>query len=135
MSTPSPATTPVAVDAAPPLLQIDDLTVRYAGTRRYAGTEAVSRVGLRVDPGELVSVVGESGSGKTTLVHAALGLLPAGATVAWGTIRFSGIDVTHWSDARLSRVRGNYVGHVPQDPTPRSTRSNGSATRCSTPCG
>ena len=99
----------------PPLLEVDDLTVRYRVDRRRLIT-AVEQTSIRVEPGELVSVVGESGSGKTTLVHATLGLLPPAAHVVSGRIRFSDIDVTRWSDRRLSRVRGSYVSHVPQDP-------------------
>jgi peptide/nickel transport system ATP-binding protein len=71
---------------------------------------------LTVAAGEFVAIVGESGSGKTTLVQAALGLLPANARVRSGRIAFSGVDTTRWRDDRMARVRGNYVGFIPQDP-------------------
>jgi len=100
---------------ADPLLRITDLEVEYRARRR-AWTPAVRGVSARVDPGEFVALVGESGSGKTTLIQGALGLLPAGARVPSGSIEFSGVDVTGWSDQRMARVRGNYIGFVPQDP-------------------
>ncbi|MEB8340847.1 ABC transporter ATP-binding protein [Streptomyces endophyticus] len=98
-----------------PLLRITDLAIDYRTGRRL-WTPAVRGAQLRVDPGEFVSLVGESGSGKTTLVQGALGLLPASARIRSGSIRYSGVDVTGWSDQRMARVRGNYVGFIPQDP-------------------
>src|SRR5690606_328788 len=71
---------------------------------------------LHVEPGEFVSLVGESGSGKSTLIQGALGLLPASARIRSGSIAYSGVDVTGWNDQRMARVRGNYVGFIPQDP-------------------
>ncbi|AUA08158.1 dipeptide ABC transporter ATP-binding protein [Streptomyces sp. SID8382] len=98
-----------------PLLRIADLAIDYrTGRRRW--TPAVRGAGLQVDPGEFVSLVGESGSGKTTLVQGALGLLPPVARIRAGSIAYSGVDVTDWSDQRMARVRGNYVGFIPQDP-------------------
>src|SRR5947208_973015 len=115
MTTPAIATPASAAEVAAPLLHVDGLTVTYATGRRRSVT-AVHEASITVDAGEFVTVVGESGSGKTTLVHGALGLLPANARIAGGRIAFSGVDVTRWKDKRLARVRGNYVGYVPQDP-------------------
>lgn len=100
---------------AEPLLRITDLSIDYRGRRR-AWTSAVERVSVEVKPGEVVTLVGESGSGKTTLIQGALGLLPPSARVRSGSIAYSGFDVTGWPDQRLARVRGNYVGFIPQDP-------------------
>ncbi|MBV9796183.1 MAG: ABC transporter ATP-binding protein [Actinobacteria bacterium] len=94
------------------LLQISGLQVRY----EIEPVAAVQEVSLTVRPGELVGVVGESGSGKTTVVRAALGVLPFNATVVSGQIAYGGADVTHWRDRQLARVRGPFVGYVPQDP-------------------
>ncbi|MFD7154059.1 dipeptide ABC transporter ATP-binding protein [Kribbella sp. NPDC059898] len=97
------------------LLSITDLAVDYRGGRR-SWTPAVDGVSLTVAPGEFVSLVGESGCGKSTLIQGALGLLSDAARIRGGSIAYSGVDVTNWSDKRLTRVRGNYVGFVPQDP-------------------
>lgn len=96
------------------LLRIDDLAIDYRTGRHW--TPAVRGISLEVRPGELVSLVGESGSGKTTLVQGALGLLPPSARISRGTIAYSGVDVTGWSDKRMKLVRGNHVGFIPQDP-------------------
>lgn len=100
---------------AEPLLRITDLSIAYRGRRR-TWTPAVDRVSVDVRPGEVVTLVGESGSGKTTLIQGALGLLPPSARISSGSIAYSGVDVTGWPDQRLARVRGNYVGFIPQDP-------------------
>jgi peptide/nickel transport system ATP-binding protein len=97
------------------LLTIDDLQVAYrvAGKR---GRPAVRGVSVRVRPGELVAVVGESGSGKTTVVRASLGILPPNAEILQGQIAYDQTDVTRWSDRQFAKVRGPFVGFVPQDP-------------------
>ncbi|AZG48005.1 dipeptide ABC transporter ATP-binding protein [Gordonia insulae] len=99
---------------ADPLLDIGDLVIEYRTDRRW--NPAVRGVSLRVEPGEFVSLVGESGSGKSTVVFGALGQLPANARVTGGRIRYSDVDVTGWNDRRMTRVRGNYIGYIPQDP-------------------
>ncbi|WP_432843369.1 dipeptide ABC transporter ATP-binding protein [Dactylosporangium sp. CA-092794] len=98
-----------------PLLRIAGLAIDYR-TGRRGRTPAVRGASLHVEPGEFVSLVGESGSGKTTLVQGALGLLPAAARISAGTIAYSGVDVTGWTERRMALVRGNYVGFIPQDP-------------------
>jgi len=48
----------------------------------YGPVEAVHRVELHVDEGEIVTVIGPNGAGKTTLLCAAMGLLPSTGTLA-----------------------------------------------------
>ncbi|MFJ3034360.1 dipeptide ABC transporter ATP-binding protein [Curtobacterium pusillum] len=94
-----------------PVLRIEDLAVSYGGKPALHGVDLV------VEPGETVAVVGASGSGKSTTAHAAIGLLPRGATVDRGRVRLGAEDVVGASDRTLARLRGSAVGFVPQDPT------------------
>jgi peptide/nickel transport system ATP-binding protein len=98
-----------------PLLTIDDLQVAYRLAGKL-GQPAVRGVTVQVRPGELVAVVGESGSGKTTVVRASLGVLAQNAEVLRGRISYGKTDVTNWGDRQFAKVRGPFVGFVPQDP-------------------
>ncbi|MEH3106335.1 MAG: ATP-binding cassette domain-containing protein [Sphingomonas fennica] len=91
------------------LLVLRDLDVRY-GDRA-----ALSGASLTVSPGEVVGLVGRSGSGKSTLALAALGLLPAGATVS-GEVALAGVDVTTAAPLALGALRGGVAGLVFQEP-------------------
>jgi peptide/nickel transport system ATP-binding protein len=98
-----------------PLLTIEDLQVAYRVEGKL-GQPAVQGVSVQVRPGELVAVVGESGSGKTTVVRASLGVLPQNAEILRGRIGYGDTDVTTWGDRQFAKVRGPFVGFVPQDP-------------------
>lgn len=97
-----------------PLLRVEGLRVSYEiGGRRV---EALRGVDLELRPGEVLALVGESGSGKSTMAHALLGLLPEGARIDGGSIRFGGEEISRLSERRLRRLRGAEIGLVPQDP-------------------
>ncbi len=94
-----------------PLLQVDDLRVRYAiHGRRAAPIEAVAGVSLTVGAGETVAIVGESGCGKTTLLRSIARLVePSG-----GKITLAGQDLAHASRRELASLR-RQIGIVFQD--------------------
>jgi len=111
-----PAVTEPARHAVPPLLEIDDLHVRFnTGGSLFKGSaktvSAVAGVSLRVMPGESVGIVGESGSGKSTLARAILGLTPLSS----GHVTFDGIDLAQQRTAGLARIRRE-AAMVFQDP-------------------
>ena len=71
------------------LVQVEDLSVRY-GARTV-----LSRVSLRVDQGEIVTIVGPNGSGKTSLLRAIIGAVKP-------------------SQGRVVQGIGVKIGYVPQ---------------------
>lgn len=81
-------------------------------TRTYgSGTAALTvlhGVDLTIEQGEFVAVVGPSGSGKSTLLNV-MGALDRPTS---GRVLFDGDDLTTYSDARLSRMRGTHLGFV-----------------------
>ena len=96
-----------------PLLEVSDLSVSF---RMYdSGLEqkqipVISRLSLKVLPGEILAVAGSSGSGKSLLASAILGILPGNATVS-GSLRFDGEPLTPEGQAKL---RGTEIALVPQ---------------------
>jgi peptide/nickel transport system ATP-binding protein len=96
-----------------PLLEVEDLhvAVESAGASR----EAVRGVSFRVAAGDALGIVGESGSGKTLTVSAIAGLLPRGAQLSFGAVRFKGEDLRSASAHRLSQLRGREIAMVFQD--------------------
>ncbi|MFG1797959.1 dipeptide ABC transporter ATP-binding protein [Nocardia sp. NPDC049149] len=99
---------------ADPLLQVDDLRVRYQADS--GAVSALAGVSLQVCRGEVVALVGESGSGKSTLAQSVIGLLGANAEITGGTIAFDGKVIDTRSARALQRLRGARIGFVPQDP-------------------
>jgi peptide/nickel transport system ATP-binding protein len=97
-------------NGAAPLLEVEDLVVRYPVHRGLTATlvrrprrhvHAVSGVSFGVSRGEMVALVGESGCGKTTTAQAVLRLVRPEA----GTVRFDGTDVTTLGQRELRRLR------------------------------
>jgi len=70
-----------------PLLEIKDLHVAYGKV------EAVRGVGLRMQPGQIVTVIGPNGAGKTTLLAAAAGLLRSRGQVVYDGVDVERLDV------------------------------------------
>ena len=103
--------------AVKPILQIDDLYVRFPiGGSLFKGSaaktvSAVSGISLQIMPGETVGIVGESGSGKSTLARAILGLTP----ISSGHISFEGADLAARKGASLATLRRE-AAMVFQDP-------------------
>ena len=63
---------------APPLVELQDATLRYTARRGLLGLRkvhnvAVDRLSLKVQPGEFVGIVGESGSGKSSVARLIVG--------------------------------------------------------------
>ena len=76
----------------PPLLEIDDLTLRFRGLT------AVNKVDLAVKEGEIFAVIGPNGAGKTSLFNAITGIYEP----TEGVVRLDGKDL------QKQRERGNY---------------------------
>ncbi|GCD36971.1 putative ABC transporter ATP-binding protein [Streptomyces chrestomyceticus JCM 4735] len=99
--------------AARPALQVTDLHVTFPG--EHGPVHAVRGLSYAVRPGEVLGIVGESGSGKSAAAQAVLGLLPDGTAVR-GSVELDGRELLGLGDAALSRIRGNGISMVFQDP-------------------
>lgn len=90
------------------ILTVTNLTKEYA--RNGGAFAAVANVDLQVRPGEVFGIVGRSGSGKTTLLNLIAGLLKPTS----GNVFINGVDIHTLPDAKLSRLRNECIGFVPQ---------------------
>jgi branched-chain amino acid transport system ATP-binding protein len=63
----------------------------------YGRVQAVRGATLEVDQGEVVALIGSNGAGKTTTLRTISGLLHP----VRGTIKFSGIDITHMEPQKV----------------------------------
>ncbi|MGO4384387.1 ABC transporter ATP-binding protein [Specibacter sp. RAF43] len=95
------------------LLEVRDLSVSFP--QPGGAVTAVRGVSYHVDKGEFLGIVGESGSGKSVSSLAVMGLLPSSAQVS-GDILFEGRSLLGRSDKELSRLRGEGIAIIFQDP-------------------
>jgi manganese/iron transport system ATP-binding protein len=94
-----------APSAAPPVLQVDDLSVALGGRR------VLENVRLGVSEGELVGLVGPNGAGKTTLLRAVLGLVPSSGRIS---VAGSAVREARRRAGRTRHAAAGDIGYVPQ---------------------
>ncbi|TDP61659.1 ABC transporter ATP-binding protein [Roseateles toxinivorans] len=95
------------------LLEVQNLRVRL---RTAAGpAEAVRGLSFALQAGDTLGLVGESGCGKSLTALALMGLLPEGAEIE-GSIRFKGQDLLALDDEAYSRLRGDRIAMIFQEP-------------------
>ncbi|MFB7512360.1 dipeptide ABC transporter ATP-binding protein [Streptomyces sp. NPDC056144] len=112
--TPAAVPGPLAPETAQaPVLSVRDLRISFPS--ESGPVAAVRGVSFDLLPGRTLGIVGESGSGKSATAMGVMGLLPPTAQVS-GEVLLGGRDLVGLDDKRLSRVRGNDIGMVFQDP-------------------
>lgn len=100
---------------AEPVLQLDDLTVRFHLKR--GKLTAVDGVTLTVNRSETFGLVGESGSGKTVTARSIMRLIPVPpGEMVRGRIVFEGENVLDKSDSDMRELRGKKIAMVFQEP-------------------
>jgi branched-chain amino acid transport system ATP-binding protein len=79
--------------SATPLLELEKVSMSFGGLT------CVSKLDLRVDEGEIVSVIGPNGAGKTTLFNLVTGVYEP----TEGDIRFAGESITGLEPHKITR--------------------------------
>ncbi len=98
-----------------PVLQLDDLTVRFHLKRGQL--TALEGVSLTVHRGETFGLVGESGSGKTVTARSVMRLIPIPpGEIVRGRILFEGADILAYSNQQMRELRGKKIAMVFQEP-------------------
>jgi branched-chain amino acid transport system ATP-binding protein len=89
-----------ATRAGRPLLEVEDLSIRYKN-----GALGIQNVSFSVEPSQVVALLGAAGAGKTTTVRGISGFLRAeGAKAVTGTVRMDGRDITNWEPHQVCRL-------------------------------
>ena len=84
----------------------------------FEGTEVVSGLNLRMEPGQRWALVGESGSGKTVTALSLLGLAQDARTSgqAWFNSSEGRVDLLNLPAPQLQALRGRDIAMVFQEP-------------------
>ncbi|GHT72370.1 ABC transporter permease [Bacteroidia bacterium] len=82
----------------------------------FGGQSVVKNVSLHIPCGTTVGLVGESGSGKSLTALAVMGLLPDGASVTHGSIRFGERSLLQCSKQEWCGLRGQQIAMIFQEP-------------------
>ena len=86
-----------------PLVSINEISKFYQN-----GFEALKKIDLKINNGEILALLGPNGAGKTTLINIICGIV----TASKGTVKVNGFDNVH--DYRKTR---SMIGLVPQELT------------------
>jgi peptide/nickel transport system ATP-binding protein len=95
------------------LLSVRDLNVTFPS--EAGDVLAVRGISFDLERGRTMALVGESGSGKSVTSLAIMGLHPDLVTIS-GSITLDGEELLGKSDAEMSKIRGNRIAMVFQDP-------------------
>ncbi|MEG0381032.1 MAG: ABC transporter ATP-binding protein, partial [Kurthia sp.] len=97
------------------ILEVKNLKINF---KTYAGiVQAVRGVNFSLDKGKTLAIVGESGSGKSVTSNALMKLIPQPPGIyADGEILFDGRDLVKLTEKQMTRVRGNEIAMIFQDP-------------------
>jgi len=95
------------------VLSVQDLHVTFPS--EAGPVQAVRGLSFDLAAGETMAIVGESGSGKSVTSLAVMGLHPATAKIT-GSVKLHGDELLGVNDERLSRLRGESLAMIFQDP-------------------
>lgn len=98
-------------ESEPPLLICDRIAIQAGPDRKL-----VDDVSFSIGAGSVTALVGELGSGKTLVARAILDLLPPEISLASGSIKLEGEELTRCSHSRMANIRGSQIGMVFQEP-------------------
>jgi oligopeptide/dipeptide ABC transporter ATP-binding protein len=100
---------------ADPILEIRGLRLAIRTDEGIA--QILDHIDFTLERGRILGIVGESGCGKSTIIRAIIGILPLGARIEAGAIRFDGEDLLGLDEHELNtRIRGTRISFIPQDP-------------------
>jgi peptide/nickel transport system ATP-binding protein len=97
------------------LLELQDLRTYFY--TRDGVVKSVDGVNFHVNRGEIVGLVGESGCGKSVTSLSIMRLVAPPGRIGSGHIVFDGVDLLGLSRDQMSKLRGNRIAMIFQQPT------------------
>lgn len=96
------------------LLKVENLKTSFF--TKSGEVEAIRGIDFTIGHGEIVGLVGESGSGKSVTAKSIMGLIKEPGKIIDGKIIFKDKDLAQLSKAEMSKVNGNEIAMIFQDP-------------------
>jgi oligopeptide/dipeptide ABC transporter ATP-binding protein len=93
------------------LLEVKELSVSFNKNSEFL----LRKIGLNIEPGQVLGMVGESGSGKTMLSLALMGLLPNKINLTSGSIKINGRELIASENKKVNRM-SNEISMIFQHP-------------------
>lgn len=91
------------------LIELKNVSKEY---EFYGNTvDALNKINLSIKKEKIVVILGSSGSGKTTLLNCISGL----DRITSGSIYFDGVDISKFSDRKLTKFRKDKLGFIFQN--------------------
>ncbi len=78
--------------------------------------KSVNGISFDVDKGKVLGIVGESGSGKSVTAYSIMQILAHPGKIVSGSIKLNGEELVGKSEKELSKIRGNKISIIFQDP-------------------
>ena len=99
-----------------------DVLLDVQGLKTYFYTEdgvvkAVDGVDFHIKRGETLGIVGESGCGKSVTSLSIMRLIAAPGKIVEGKIGFDGHNLLDYSEKEMTKIRGNRISMIFQQPT------------------
>ncbi len=108
-------TNKIKKDVSKNILSVDNLSISFK--TEFGLVKPVSGVSFDVKNNEILGIVGESGCGKSITAYSIMRLLPNNSILGEDTrINFQGEDILSYSKKELSKIRGNNISMIFQEP-------------------
>ncbi len=96
------------------ILKVNDLKIYFKSDQ--GDIKAVDGISFNIKKNEVVALVGESGSGKSISALSITKITPKEALFNEGEIFFNGINLLKLNEKDLSKIRGNKIAYIFQEP-------------------